>query len=321
LARRLDAVGNRRFGRALGHALRSDERFGLWGYNGSSREAFVVAERTGRKRVLDRTIGDWRFYNEAMDAIAERYAAWFLPTERRVDQRQIDADDAEYALADRIVIGSEAAAETLRRYAGPAVAAKTRVLPYCFDEALFAARPPPRPVPRDGPVEFLFLGLGVPRKGIHHALEAIAAFPRSAARLTIVGRLGIPREAFAPYADRVRHLPTVPRAEVPAIMARHHVLLFPSYFEGSALSLIEGLASGLALIQTRQAGNGVTPATGILLEQPDTAALREAMARAIDDRDALNAWRAAAQAEASRYRFAAYRDNVARVAAEVEALA
>ncbi|MET0179060.1 MAG: glycosyltransferase family 4 protein, partial [Novosphingobium sp.] len=269
LAQRLDAIGNRRFGQALGAALRSDAEFGLWGYNGSSREAFAIAAETGRKRVLDRTIGDWRFYNQAMDAIADRYGAWFLPTERRVEQRQIDADDAEYALADRIVIGSAPAAETLRRYAGPDVAAKTRVLPYCFDEALFGAQPAPRPVARDAPVEFLFVGVANPRKGIHHALEAIAAFPPTAARLTIVGRLGVPREAFAPYADRVRHLPTVPRGEVPAIMASHHVLLFPSYFEGSALSLIEALASGMALIQTRQAGNGVTPGTGILLEQPD----------------------------------------------------
>lgn len=318
LAQRLDAIGNRRFGRALGKALTSAAPFGLWGFNGSSREAFAIAARSGRKRVLDRTVGDWRFYNDAMDAIADRYGAWFVPTERRVDQRQIDTDDAEYALADTIVVGSEPAAETLRRYAGPAVAAKTRVLPYCFDERLFAAQPPPRPVPRDAPVEFLFLGLAIPRKGIHHALEAIASFPPSAARLTIVGRLGVPRAAFAPYADRVRHLPTVPRAEVPAIMARHHVLVFPSYFEGSALSLIEGLASGLALIQTRQAGNGVTPETGILLPQADTATLREAMARAIEDRAALDGWRAAAQAEATRYRFAAYRDNVGRLAAAME---
>jgi len=75
--------------------------------------------------------------------------------------------------------------------------------------------------------------------------------------------------------------------------------------------VLEGLASGLGVIQTRAAGNGATPATGIVLEEPDTDALAAAMQLAIDDRDRMESWRANAQTEARRYSFANYRQGVA----------
>jgi glycosyltransferase involved in cell wall biosynthesis len=93
-------------------------------------------------------------------------------------------------------------------------------------------------------------------------------------------------------------------------MARHHVLVYPSYFVGSALSLLEALASGLALIQTPEAGNGVTAETGILLERPDTDLALAAMRAMIDDRDRLDHFRASAPAEALNYTFARYRENI-----------
>ena len=318
LAQRIDVWGNRRFVGQIAGAIRSPEPFALWGYNGSSRTSFELAKAHGRLCILDRTIGDHRVYNALMDDLAERYDAWFLGAERKVSAATIADDDAEYALADAIVTGSPFAAETIRRAVpDPAVHAKLRVLEYCYDEALFAPVPPPRPVPRDGPVRFLFLGLAIPRKGIHHVLEAIARLPRSAAELTIVGDLRVPAQAFAPYADRVTLRPTVARAEVPAIMAAHHVLVLPSYFEGSSLTLLEALASGLAVIQTASAGVGATAATGVVLDAPDSDALHAAMLTAIEDRERLDAWRAAAQASAQAHSFARYRANIAALLDEL----
>jgi glycosyltransferase involved in cell wall biosynthesis len=172
-------------------------------------------------------------------------------------------------------------------------------------------------VPRDGPVRFLFLGLAIPRKGIHHALEAIARIPRSAASLTVVGQLGVPREAFARYAERVDYRPTVARGDVPALLAEHHVLVFPSHFEGAAIVPFEALAGGCALIQSDRTAVAVTAETGILLDEPSTDALHAAMLGAIEDRDRLDAWRAAAQGEARRHGFARYREAIAELLAEL----
>ncbi len=318
-ARRLDALGNQRFAAQIGREIRGPEPFALWGYNASSLSSFALGRAAGRQLILDRTIGDFRLYNRLMAQVAETHGEWFIPTDRAVPASQIDRDQREYELADVILAGSEYCAQTVREYGGPGIAAKVRVLPYCFDEALFAKAPAPRPLLTGEPVRFLFIGQINPRKGVHHLLEAFARIPAAAASLTMVGELRIPRRTFARYADRVTYVPTVPRAEIPAIMAAHHMLVFPSYFEGSALSLIEALASGMGVIQTRAAGNGATPQTGEVLEQPDTETLYAALMAAIEDRPRINQWRGAAQAEAARYAFSAYRANVAALLAELDA--
>jgi glycosyltransferase involved in cell wall biosynthesis len=315
----LDATGNRRFGRALARSLRSPAPFALWGYNASSLDAFLVAKREGRLCVLDRTIGDWRSYNLAMDALEDRYGDWFVAGERRQGAAVVERESAEHELADRILVGSEFAAGAVRQFAeGPAIAAKVEVLEYCYDDLLFGALPAPSPMPAGRPVRFLFLGQAIPRKGIHLALEAISRFPPNEAELTIVGALKIPPGVFSPYADRVRYLPTVPRAEVPALMAAHDVLLFPTYFEGAGLVLYEALAAGMALIQSDRASIAVTPETGVLLESLTSDALVAAMHLAVSDRARLNEWRANAQRSARRYTFEGYRN---RIAALLEVLA
>jgi glycosyltransferase involved in cell wall biosynthesis len=268
----------------------------------------------GRTCILDRTNGDFRVYNAMMADIRDRYGDWFLPIEREVSARDIARDDQEYALADKILVGSPFAADTIRKTAvDPTTSDKLQVLNYCYDEAMFAGIPPPRPVDRSGPVKFLFLGLVIPRKGIHHILEAIARIPRSAAELTIVGDLKVPHRSFAPFADRVTYLPTVARADVPQIMADHHVLMLPSYFEGAGIVLYEALAAGCALIQSKRCAAAVTPQTGILLDDLDSDAVYAAMMTAIENREKLDDWRAAAQVEAGQYTFTHYRENISNM--------
>ncbi|MEO6387495.1 MAG: glycosyltransferase family 4 protein [Croceibacterium sp.] len=309
LSRRIDIAGNHAFARLIEEEIGSAAPFALWGYDGSSRDAFGLAAQRGRFCVLDRTIGHWRTMNTVLDGVREQWPEWFEASSGRIPQHQIDLAEDELHQADLIVTGSEFAARTIREES-PFTASKLRVLPYCYDEVLFADQPTPTPVPRDGPVKFLLVGQLGPRKGIHLLLQAISRIPPQQASLTLLGKLSVPPQTFAPYRDRVTHISGVPRSEVPAVMAAHHVLVFPSYFEGSALSLIEGLASGLAIIQSENSGNGVTPDCGIMLEELSVDALTEAMMVPVRDRALLDSWRLAAQAEAPRYSFAQYRDNI-----------
>ncbi|MDT0575722.1 glycosyltransferase family 4 protein [Croceicoccus sp. F390] len=318
LAKRIDRAGNRRFVAALASDIRSATPFSLWGYSGSARSTFELAQQYGRSCILDRTNGDFRIYNAMMAQVRERYAAWFLPSEERVPERIIEDDAQEYRLADTILVGSEFAATTIRSAErDPVIDARLRVLNYCYDEQLFAACPSPQPVDRTRPVRFLWMGLVIPRKGIQHVLEAIAMIPPSAAQLTIVGDMKLPRDIFARYRDRVTYLPTVPRSAVPAIMADHHVLLLPSHFEGAGITLYEGLAAGCALIQSDRCALAVTPQTGVQIGAPGTAAVHAAMMEAIEDRDRLDGWRAAAQASARAYSFANYRNNIRQLLTDI----
>lgn len=317
LARRIDRIGNQRFGNQLENLILASGNAAVWGYDGKAFSTFEIAKKHGRRCILDRTIGDWRAYNSVMTGLQENYSEWFLPTTRVVPDVDIATDEREYGLADYILVGSEFAAETVRHHARAAgTAEKIRVLNYCYDEALFANAPASQPVDRSGPVKFLFLGLVTPRKGIQHVLEAMEQLPPSEAQLTVVGPMQMPESTFARFADRISYRPHVPRAEVPAIMAEHHVLLFPSYFEGAGIVLYEALASGLGLIQSDQAALAVTDATGILLDRIGTEELLAAMRKPIEDRDLLDSWRAAGPREAEQYSFANYRAGIARFLAE-----
>lgn len=315
---KLDLMGNKRFSQFLEREIKSERPFALWGYNSSSLESFALAKEYGRTRILDRTNGDFRVYNRMMGEIMDRYGAYFPAGRERIADWVIERDDEEYAQSDVIAVGSEFARQTLIDGArDPAVAQRTRVLEYCFDENLFRGIPKPAPVDRNRPVRFLFLGQLIPRKGIQHALEAISRIPPSQATLTLVGMMGIPRETFAPFADRVEFIPTVARADVPGIMASHDVFLLPTYFEGAGIVLYEALAAGLALIQSRNAALAATPDTGITLDGIDTDHLHAAMVELVEDRDKLDHFRAHAQAEAQNYTFARYRDNIANLLGEV----
>ncbi len=319
LATRIDRLGNRRFVGQIAADIRSPCDFALWGYNGSSLTSFGLAKDYGRRCILDRTNGDFAVYNAIMAQIADSYGDWFSEGQRAISEQVIADDRQEYALADQILVGSPFAAGTIRQAVPDRqVHAKLKVLNYCYDEALFGHLDPPRPTSRNRPVRFLFMGLVIPRKGIHHVLEAIARIPASAAELTVVGDMQVPRDLFARYADRVTYRPTVARADVPEIMASHDVLVLPSYFEGAGIVLYEALAAGCGLIQSDRCAMAVTPDTGILLDRLDSDAVYAAMMTAIEDRDRLDGWRASAQAEAQRYSFARYRENIGRFLAGLE---
>lgn len=315
-AQRLDRWGNRRFAGGVRRLLAATRPPVTWAYGGTAREVFEGREAAGRRRVLDRSIGDWRAYRAAIAPALAAYPEFALPERTAVRDATLARDDAEYAAADVILLGCAFAADTVRRHA-PAAASKVRVLPYCFDEALFAT--PAAPREHRGPVRFLFLGQVGMRKGVHLLLKVMERLPASAASLTIIGDLQLPPATWARYADRVTHHRTVPRHAVPAVMAAHDVLVLPSYFEGSAVTLLEALASGMALVQSAGAGNGATPATGLVLAALSEAALAAAMLTLIDDRPRLAAMQAAAPAEAERYTFARYRDNIGALLDELTA--
>ena len=54
----------------------------------------------------------------------------------------------------------------------------------------------------------------------------------------------------SPAANRITFLGAVPKAEIGAVMRRHHLMLMTSSFEGFSRAIVEGLASGLPVVTT-----------------------------------------------------------------------
>ena len=314
LGRRLDAVLNLRFGKRVAALAWREGPFALWGYDNSAFAAFADPRTEHCPKILDRTIADGRYWNEELERIADTHGDWLVGGTPGWDEQRIARNDIEYRLADRIVCGSPFVMQSVARYSPvPGLEKKLVLLPYCYDADLFSGAPRPQFVPSDEPVRFLFVGQISARKGIQHLLEAFSSLPTGSATLTLAGPIMVPEKQISPYRDRVDFLGALPRTDIPALMQRHHAFVFPSHFEGSAIALIEAMASGLAIVQTEAAGLGASNRSGFVLPRPDAGDVAEAMMALVDDRERLQAMRLAAMEDAEDRDFSAYRDRIGQL--------
>ncbi len=142
---------------------------------------------------------------------------------------------------------------------------KSIVAHWGIDPAQFPATPRKRwPVQR-----LLYTGQMIPQKGIHTAIAAFALLAKEpgfkALSFTLAGGGMHPD-----YEKQLHRLPAqfgieggvnflgkVPRAELPRIYAEHDVLVFPSEWdEPFAITPLEAIASGLAVVGTTTGGSG-----------------------------------------------------------------
>ncbi|MBK1670944.1 hypothetical protein CKO28_23305 [Rhodovibrio sodomensis] len=276
----------------------------LWTHNDSALESFRWANARGIRCVLDQSIGHPAALADVLARDRARYPALYRNAPPLPDARALERADRELERADMVLVGSPFARDTLT--ARGLRADKIRLLAYGSDETIWGA-PRSRP-PRAGrPLEVLFAGTVQPRKGVGALIEAFAEIDPRCARLTLLGRLDVPRAALAPLAGRAVHRPPVPRREVARAMARADVLVLPSLFEGSAVVAYEAQAAGLALIQSAHTGLVVRPGvTGLLLPEVSAAAIRDAVRQLADDPGRLAGMQAAAAATPPR-RWADYR--------------
>ena len=117
-------------------------------------------------------------------------------------------------------------------------------------------------------IKLLFVGQLERQKGTHTALQAFANLVNcrgvKGARITIVGtgrdqdydRLLRDTVVRANLQDRVEFLGKVPRDAMPRIYNSHDILIFPSIVEEAfSLTLLEAMASGLAVVGTATGGS------------------------------------------------------------------
>jgi UDP-glucose:(heptosyl)LPS alpha-1,3-glucosyltransferase len=135
-----------------------------------------------------------------------------------------------------------------------------------------------------GPARLLFVGSGFERKGLEQALEALALV-KGDWRLRVVGK-GNAR----PYAAQAKRLGIMdrvafdgPRKEMPRIYGEADVVVFPTLYDAFGTVTLEGMATGLPVVVSRQAGSSEVVQDGVdgrVVEDPRDA--RE-LARAIEE--------------------------------------
>lgn len=159
-----------------------------------------------------------------------------------------------------------------------------------------------------GPLQLLFLGSLIPRKGLHLLLEALSAVPSSDWQLRVAGSLDVDpayvrsiqgRIAQLGLGGQVKLLGPLQGDDLVNCLGLSQVMAVPSYIEGLALVYLEGMGLGLPPIATQAgaAGEIITHGVdGFLVAPGDIKALTGHIQQLIQDRDLLLQMSLAAQA-------------------------
>ena len=191
----------------------------------------------------------------------------------------------------------------------------TRVVPGAVPE--FSRVAPGRVYDRSC-TKLLFPGTWIERKGIRQLIEAFSllASKHPSLQLGILGagfpEAGVLADFPAEIRSRIRVFPPLSHEGCAQVFSEYDIFLLPSFFEGTPLTLIEGMSTGIPVITTATSGmkdviedgrNGllVAPANaGEIVRAVETlmadASLRERLGRqGFCDATGKYTWRAAAE--------------------------
>ena len=174
----------------------------------------------------------------------------------------------------------------------------------------------------------LFVGDIHPRRNVERMVEAVETVRRSepalcGLELVLAGRVLEANRDYGALAH-VRHLGYVPEADLTLLYNAARVFLFPSFYEGFGLGVLEAMACGCPVVVGRDtACDEVAAAAGLAVDPSDTSSIAEALVALLANPDLAARKRACALARAAAFTwrrtaeetFSVYRDAVAEARA------
>lgn len=215
---------------------------------GSYQVSHKAFARASGVKVLNYPIAHHRYIQRFVEEEREMEPSFAatLPNWSQAPAWQEPELDAECALADRILVGSQFSRNAFIEEGFPAE--KIIVIPYGADLERFSPEQPGAEQKKT--FNALFVGSIVQRKGISYLLRAYQRFKGPDTELVLVGKYPDDSSPFTPFRDDFKHIPHVPQTDLPQIYRSADVFVFPSLLEGMGLVVLEAMASGLPVITT-----------------------------------------------------------------------
>jgi glycosyltransferase involved in cell wall biosynthesis len=243
LQRALIAKRNVSFDRAVARML-SESSFAFVGLFGASLAAFKAAKRLEVMSFLDYPIAHHRFARRLLSDEASRRPDFAGTLQFHDLSPQDEARlDQEIADASRIfVLSTHQAASFLEEGVTP-----DRLIQLHLGVDVDMFRPVMSANGHKG-LRVLFVGQLTQRKGLSYLLDAFKLASIRDSELILVGQPVGDALAILQRWKSIRHIPHIPRDQLPAIYREADVFVLPSLIEGFPLTALEAMACGLPVI-------------------------------------------------------------------------
>lgn len=283
---------------------------------GFDTSGWILAERCktmGIPFVLDQSIGHPDNKTRIFELLRERYPRWSCDMEPRLKEVR-QAEQVEHDLARRIVVASSFTRNTLVE--NGVAPEKIRLNPYGVDCSRFISRR--RTDHR--PMRFCFVGSITARKGIPQLLEVWQRLHPADAELWLIGPAEPSVARLLRGFHNVFYKGPVPHNEMPAVLEQCDIFVFPSFYEGFALVILEAMACGLPVITTTAtAGPDIIRhgEDGWVIAPGDDAALTGALEYCLRHPDETIATGIRARQTAERFTWDRYGERWIRILGEL----
>lgn len=173
--------------------------------------------------------------------------------------------------------------------------------------------------PKDGPVNFLFVGTVMRRKGISLLLKVWKELNLSNATLSIVGPLSDGKDLLQEYEHLVSYHPFLHHEELSKQYQTADVFLFPSYLDSWAQTVIEAMACGTPVIITENTGakDAVQQGGGFIIPVNDAEALKEKILFFYHNRNEIERLGREAHRVAQQYTWENYQQQILKALQEI----
>ena len=269
--------------------------------------------RPGLKRVLFQVHPHPRFLRSLYKAKMEEdpdYASLIHEAETAVSEPELVQWEQESKLADHILCASNFTRRSLE-LSGIA-ADKISVVPYGVHTEQFQYGRPSG----EGPLNVLYVGQKVARKGLRMLLRVWQQLQPANARLVLAGGHVRDESVLQGFENLFTETPRIGNADLVRLFQQADVFVLPSLAEGFGHVYLEALACGVPIICTDNTGGADIirhGESGWVIPAGDPVALADCLSWAFSHRRHLREMREAARAVAEQYSWSRFREGIREV--------